>query len=389
MGDARRWLIGGAALLAFLLGALVAARWPAPVALVPALVRLRPDRLPQPPPVAVATAADPLATMDALTRLPDPPAAGTWDPVAVYRDQSRYPPTSRPLTRQQQHRVEWNRRYEAPRPLPGRPGAQWILTADRYWIIGDAPLVIELRAWDEAGPVSLPVERATVQVGEVQRTLRFQPDSEGLRAEIWPEGFGTGAVRAVVVQVAVATVEGPAEARLQAVHVRRDAVPARFTGAFQDAVDGGSLRIDVGVDVARAGRYLIDCNLYDDAGEPVAWARFKGSLPEGPGTVPLRFFGKVLVDGGRPGPWRIGELRGARHEPGAFPDLAPMEPFTAPWSTGPWPLEAFSDAPWEAPARTARLAALARFADLAPPRPGDGAAAQRFGAVGGRFQGTE
>ncbi|MEZ4468501.1 MAG: hypothetical protein R3F43_29705 [bacterium] len=348
-----------------------------------------PDRLPRAPrPHRVVEHADPIAQLDALDRLPDPPGEARGTPWPIYRRTKPLPAHLATLTASSSTASEFSRRYETPPAQGGR--SQWILTADRYWIVGDEPWRWSSgRFWKRGRPVALTVERATAGSGRRRAVAALPGQARRPPGDVvWPEGLGGGTTRAVVVRVAVATVEGPAEARLQAVHTRRDAVPARFTGALADAEEAGSLRVDVGIDVARAGRYLIDANLYDDAGEPVAWARYKGELAEGLGTVPLRFFGKVLVDAGRPGPWRLGELRGVRHAPGAFPDLEPMAPFLDPWRTRPWRLDAFSDAEWAGPARAARLAALAR-SPFAPPRPGDGLADQRFGAVGGRRQGME
>src|SRR5262249_36575223 len=82
-------------------------------------------------------------------------------------------------------------------------------------------------------------------------------------------------------------------------------IPARFSGVFHDAIEAGSLAIHVGVDVAAAGGYLIDANLFDAADHPVAWSRFKGELAAGAQDAALVFFGKVIVDAGAHGPFHI------------------------------------------------------------------------------------
>jgi hypothetical protein len=95
------------------------------------------------------------------------------------------------------------------------------------------------------------------------------------------------------------------------------AIPARFSGAQRDLVRDGSLVVAVGVDVDAPGFYVIDANLLDEAGAPVAWARGKRELGAGAGEVELSFFGKAILDGwpadGRERRrFRLAALRGLR-----------------------------------------------------------------------------
>jgi hypothetical protein len=138
------------------------------------------------------------------------------------------------------------------------------------------------------------------------------------------------------------------------------AVPARFTGAFRDSIAAGSLRIEAGVEVARPGHYVIDCNLYDADDNPVAWTRFKGELATGTHDVPLDYFGKVLVDSKATPPFHIGELRGYRFVEGADPDQELMRPFDGELTTADYRLEQFSDAPWDSPEKRAKIERLRR-----------------------------
>lgn len=319
------------------------------------------------PPLPVGLSVEPSQPVDLNRDFPAEPDSAPWpggDAVADYLHDSRYPPDSRPLTRHQRHRIEWNRRFETPRALDD--ATWWLLTADRAFVLGDEPLAVELTVGD--GRPAIAVEGAWVRVGAEERPLSLQPTADGWAAVVRPGGFAGQTSRPVRIEVALSTPAGPVRGLLHALHVPHAALPARFTGDFADALVDGSLRIDVGIDVIRPGRYLIDANLHDEAGEPVAWARYKAELPAGVGTAPLRFFGKVLVDGGRPGPWRLGELRGQLHTPGAQPDLEPMEPWGTPWFTQAWALSELSAAEWASPRRAARLAALERL-PLAPPRP--------------------
>jgi hypothetical protein len=128
-------------------------------------------------------------------------------------------------------------------------------------------------------------------------------------------------------------------------------IPARFTGAFRDAIEAGSLVIHAGVAVDTPGHYVIDCNLFDAADQPVAWSRFKGELAAGVHDADLVFFGKVILDGHARGPFHIGQLRGARFAPGLDPDLEQMPPFTGSYTTAAYPPDVFSDAEYDSPGK--------------------------------------
>jgi hypothetical protein len=145
-------------------------------------------------------------------------------------------------------------------------------------------------------------------------------------------------------------------------------VPARFTGSFRDGVEDGSLVIHAGIDVTVPGWYVIDANLYDVRERPVAWARFKGSMAPGAGSIALGFFGKVLLDAGAEPPFSMRELRGARFAEGRDPDLEPMPPYSGAHVVD-CDLDELSDAEWDAPEKAAKLEMLEREArDPAAPR---------------------
>ena len=93
---------------------------------------------------------------------------------------------------------------------------------------------------------------------------------------------------------------------------------------------------------------------------PVAWTRFKESVGTGGQEAALQFFGKVLIDGGVPGPYHIGELRGARYDPTKDPDLEQMPPYGGTYTTQAYPLSAFSAAEWDSPEKQRMLQFLSQ-----------------------------
>ena len=118
------------------------------------------------------------------------------------------------------------------------------------------------------------------------------------------------------------------------------------------------------VDVEQAGLYLIDANLYTKDGDPLASSRFKEPLDEGRQTVALRFFGKILHDAARDGPYTVGELRGALAAPEHTPAQVLMPPYPGEITTAAYRAADFSAAEWDAPEKRERLRRLQRLEAL-------------------------
>jgi hypothetical protein len=148
-------------------------------------------------------------------------------------------------------------------------------------------------------------------------------------------------------------------ARIDLQYTPSAGIPARFTGSFQDAAANGSLVVRAGITVTRGGHYVVDCNLYDAEDRPVAWTRSKVELTASTREVELSFFGKVLTDQGVRGPFKIGQLRGARFDPGRDPDLEQMPPYAGSYTTRAYPASAFSDAEYDSPEKQRMLSFLA------------------------------
>jgi hypothetical protein len=119
---------------------------------------------------------------------------------------------------------------------------------------------------------------------------------------------------------------------------------------------------------------VIDCNLFDAADRPVAWTRFKGELAAGVHDAELLYFGKVIVDAGARGPFRIGQLRGARYAPGLDPDLEQMPPFTGSYTTRPYATAEFSDDEWDSPEKRRMIEMLGANQNHRGAQGGDGRA---------------
>lgn len=272
------------------------------------------------------------------------------DPVTAYRKANVYPPGSRPLTRQHVDLLEPNRRHETFRPTDADDGSSFLFTADRYFAFGDdivtstlevnnakaVTITAALAATND--PAAKPVPISYVQTGGVF-TAQFSPASLhlhdqteiGMYIEFDP---GTGTRQ---------------RAHYNLQYTPASGAPASFSGVFSDSIVDGSLVIRAGLDVTLPGHYIIDCNLFDASNAPVGWTHWKGDLAAGSAGADLSFFGKVIVDANVKGPFHIGQLRGARFDPGHVPDLAQIRPYDGSYATRAYATSEFSDGDYDSP----------------------------------------
>jgi len=277
------------------------------------------------------------------------------DPLTAYRKANVYPPTSRPLGRDQLDLLRPNQRHEAMHRDDHDHGIEFLFTADRYFVIGDETLTATLDVRRNGAPIAVTVVDAHAVILDPGGhpsppiAMPFAAHGPRLAAELAPARAGLPRQTAIGVYIEFDFGAGRQTGHFDFQYTPARGIPARFTGAFSDAVDTGSLVIHAGVAVAAPGHYVIDCNLFDAADQPVAWSRFKGELAAGSQAADLMFFGKVLVDGNAHGPFHIGQLRGARYAPGLDPDLEQIPPFTGSYATRDYPTSAFSDAEYDSP----------------------------------------
>jgi hypothetical protein len=285
--------------------------------------------------------------------------------VQTYRFASRYPPTSRPLGPYNDDLLIPNKRHE-PFVTARHGQAHYQFSADRYFVVADERLEAYLAVQEDG---AARITQAFIAVLEPNRAfdslvripLEFSPARPGLYVStIRAASLGLERVATLGVYIAFEIDGEPLEkASFTFLYTPDVAVPARFTGQFRESLVDGSLLIEAGIQVQLAGWYLIDCNLYDRDGYPVAWTRFKGQLPVGDAVVPLSFFGKVLRDAGAPSPYSIGQLRGQRHVEGRDPDSDSMPDYAGSFRTQSYSVASFSDREWDDPSRRARLERLA------------------------------
>lgn len=284
-------------------------------------------------------------------------------PAAVrdYLERTVYPPDSGRLDAAGDA-LEANARHERFKPVPGSQGSdpdiEFLWTANAYRFSsdetvearfearqGDAPVEIHaLEAWAQAegrsgtvgGSVPLALRpRGGARVGDLDLATHFAEH----------HGFVVLGVRYAVADVV------QQEERIRIFVTPTRAIPAEFTGNFRAEVRGGNLEIEAGIDVFEPGFYRVDAHLYGPHDAPIAWAAYKGELGRSDGTVPLKFFGKILRDLGSEGPYEVRQLRGYLFRDGEFPDRIHLRDYAGSFRAPQFALSEFSEAEWDDPHR--------------------------------------
>ncbi len=299
-------------------------------------------------PGPAAPSARPQATLPGPAIVPSPELGtdglSTDDPLTAFKKQNVYPPSSRPLTREHADLLRPNQRHETPRSTDAADGTEYVFTADRYFVVGDETITPILEVRRRGVPIAVKVHDTIVA-----RLPAGDPRTTYTLGEPFSPSKIPGIDRQAAFGVSVAfDLDGRTQnARFDFQYTPASGVPARFTGTFTDEVVDGSLVIHAAVQVATAGSYLVDCNLFDASDEPVAWTRSKVQLATGARTIDLVFFGKVLVDQHASGAFHIGQLRGARFAPDQDPDLEQMPMFAGTYTTRAYKTTDFSDAEYD------------------------------------------
>ncbi len=271
----------------------------------------------------------------------------TDDPLTSFKKQNVYPPTSRPLSAEHVDLLAPNKRHELPRPTEAKDGTELLFTADRFFVVGGETITPTLTLIRNGKPVPYRVTQAFAAVLDPKATADAPQYPFALGKPFAPAIVPVRRQAAIGLFVEITFAGVTQRAKIDFQYTPAAGVPARFTGRFRDDIANGSIVVHAQVDAARAGRYLIDCNLYDERDQPVAWTRAKVDLRAGVQDVALAFFGKVLADQRASGRFKIGQLRGARYVADADPDLEQMVPFVGSHVTRAYEPSEISDAEYD------------------------------------------
>ncbi len=316
-----------------------------------------------------------------------------------YRGLTRYPHESRPAAEHgdqmypNQPIVEEKRLYRPGSNAANEaPGAIRLRTSqERIFVAGSEGVLFTIAAVDEGGNI---VPLATVNAGIVDPPQSGKPSSRKRLAVAFndagadgdgvandgtysfrftpaKQGFANfaGQLR-LDMTVTVATQEGQP---LQTGFTYFDMYytpepPAVWTGGKREAIVNGSLFVYLQIDVRLPGRYIISGRFDDATGKPFAFSVFNEELSIGKQEIPLRLFGKLILDHqpvipsqppSQPAsslhsslPFRLRDVDGFLLMEDSSPDRALMSRLVGPvHSTKSYNLALFSDAEWQSEER--------------------------------------
>jgi len=307
--------------------------------------------------------------------------------LCSYEQASRYPPGSRPMAHNADQAYPNQPVLEA-NPMRGDGGAtedQVILQTaqSRVHLAAGESAALSLRAVDPQGATQPLVITRAVAAGisygatrpNAPLSVPFADDGAGADPVA-----GDGAFAAVMApaQTALAGFDGTIRTLVEySVNGKRGRVafdviyspvtPAVWNGAVREAHENGSLNFYLKADVRVAGRYIVSGRVDDASGAPFALLTFNDLLPAGPNEVRLSTFGKLLRDGAPALPLTLRDVEGYLLRENVDPDRAMMPRLEGRVATsGRYPADSFSDAPYDGEERTRYLAEFGR--DLARAR---------------------
>lgn len=177
--------------------------------------------------------------------------------------------------------------------------------------------------------------------GDGTLTASFQPSKQGFP-------LFSGTLR-VSFQVRSGNAEGTAFFDV----LFTPAPPAQFTGKVREVVERGSLKLYLGIQVRKAGRYVMAGRVDDEAGVPFAYVSFNDELAEGAQEVNFVVFGKLILDYAPTFPLKLRDVEGFLLKESGDPDRELMTTLRGyVHTTREYPTTVFSGEEWQSEERT-------------------------------------
>lgn len=293
-----------------------------------------------------------------------------------YREATRYPPESRPI--QEQPDQVYPASPERTRPLnkDERGNISLKLKQEKVFVVGEetvrffvgcenanthAPLACEVYSGvahepphvaAAGGLTPVPVEfndsgrNGDEVAGDGTWTASFQPARQGF-------AMVEGTLRVDFHVRSNGGSEGVAFFDI----LFTPSPPATFTGKVREAVEQGSLQLYVGLQVRKAGRYVMAGRVDDEAGVPFAYVSFNDELQAGSREVRFTVFGKLIRDKLPDFPLKLRDVDGFLLRENGDPDRELMTSLSGyVYSTQQYAPTAFSEAEWTSEERDRYLA---------------------------------
>lgn len=223
----------------------------------------------------------------------------------------RYPTTSRPLTRKMHDllspmAVEERKHpyYASWPPAEGQePDAYYTWSGPSYVTTGTDPITATLQIFSkDEEPVKPHIKSAEIyadkifggaKIGEVS----YQDNGKGVYTFSWTPRAGERMHWGELTMKVKFDLLTMKDAEVLTVFNSTPTRPAEFTGKYFEILEDGSLLIGVEMDVKKAGKYIIEANLFGkDDGEPYHWVYANEYVEAGRQVVNLKFFGLVFHD---------------------------------------------------------------------------------------------
>jgi len=308
----------------------------------------------------------------------------------TYRAATRYPHESRPLSEHPDQvypnrRIDSEQRFAKQGQSPRADSDTRLqVSQERVYVVGEESVRFTVHAQTGAGaPLPLRVVAAQVapapdessgNAGVGPLPLAFTDDGQNgdevpgdgtLTARLQPSQTPL-AQHAGALRVSVALRAGEEEGETYFDIFYTPSPPARFTGRFREAVEGGSLVLYLGVEVKRPGRYVVTGRVDDAADKPFALATFNEELSGGPKEVKLTVFGKLIREGHPAFPLKLRDTDAFLLKENVFPDRELLPRLSGVvYTTKGYPETSFSDAEWEGEERERYLQEYQKDVDAA------------------------
>lgn len=305
---------------------------------------------------------------------------------ASYRDATRYPHDSRPLTEHPDQVRPFTPIAEELklRGANGEPvkGLRLRTTQERVFLSGAESVKFTIAAVDDSGnslPLiirnasaqSVPDSRTPIKL--VQAAVAFSDDGTGAddqagdgvySARLTPatQGFAShaGTIR-LLAEVASDAQQGVAHFDV----VYSPDVPATWAGV-REALEAGSLNFYLKAHVRVAGRYVVSARVDDANGQPFALLQFNDEVAAGTREFKLQVFGALVLDKNPAFPLRLRDVDGFLLIPDKFPDRATMaRQAGVVYTSARYARDRFSSAEWSSEERSRYLAEYGKDAETA------------------------
>ncbi|QDE66772.1 choice-of-anchor X domain-containing protein [Myxococcus xanthus] len=317
------------------------------------------------------------AERDARRQLWEQRLARAKQTLESYMKATRYPPESRPASEHpdQMEMAE----PERTRPL-NKDGSdiQLRLKQDRIFVVGDE-VVHFFVGCEDARRMPRPCQVVSASAHEAEHmpgagvmpavplvfsddgaagdalsgdgtfTGRFQPSKQGFP-------IYSGTLR-VDVQVRSGGEEGTAFFDI----MYTPSPPALFTGRVREVLEQGSLQLYLGIQVQKAGRYVVAGRVDDESGMPFAHVSFNEELKRGEQEVKLTIAGNLVLDEVPTFPLKLRDVEGFLLKERGDPDRELMTSLRGyVHTTNDYPPASFSAAEWQSAERRRYLDELNR-----------------------------